>query len=143
MQIRNNYAVDWVENPTSAEGVFNGDIGLVERIGADGEYLVVRFDGGRLARYDRAMYEDLDHAYAITVHKSQGSEYGTVILPLYSCAPMLKTRNLLYTAVTRARQRVILVGRQDVLRQMVENDRHSLRFTLLAERMAGKLESKK
>lgn len=143
MQIRNNYAADWVENPTSSEGIFNGDIGVVERLGADGEYLVVRFDGGRLARYDRAMYEDLEHAYAITVHKSQGSEYGTVIIPLYNCAPMLKTRNLLYTAVTRARQRVILVGRRDVLQQMVENDRQSLRFTLLAERMTGKLPDKK
>ena len=143
MQVRNNYAVDWVENPTSAEGVFNGDIGSIERIGMGGEYLVVRFDGGRLARYDRAMYEDLEHAYAITVHKSQGSEYGTVILPLYSCAPMLKTRNLLYTAVTRARQRVILVGRQDVLRQMVENDHYSLRFTLLAERMKANEGDKK
>ena len=143
MQIRNNYGVEWVDNPTSVEGVFNGDIGVVERIEADGDYMVVRFDGSRAARYDRSMYEELEHAYAITVHKSQGSEYGTVVIPLYYCPPMLMTRNLLYTAITRARQRVILVGRQDVLARMVQNDRHSLRYTLLAPRMSGALPARK
>lgn len=137
MQVRNNYSVEWVENPLGAEGVFNGDIGLIERVGPDGEYITVRYDGSRLARYDRSMYEELEHAYAITVHKSQGSEYGTVILPLYSCPPMLRTRNLLYTAITRARQRVILVGREDILAAMVENDRHFLRYTHLARRLAA------
>ena len=138
MQVRNNYGIEWVDNPTLAEGVFNGDIGVVETIGADGEYMVVRYDGNRAARYDRSMYDELEHAYAITVHKSQGSEYGTVVLPLYSCPPMLLTRNLIYTAITRARQRVILVGRRDVLSRMITNDRHSMRYTLLSERLAGK-----
>ncbi|MBQ2719674.1 MAG: AAA family ATPase, partial [Clostridia bacterium] len=137
MQVRNNYSVEWVENPMNAEGVFNGDIGVIEKIGADGEYLTVRYDGARLARYDRSMYEELEHAYAITVHKSQGSEYGTVILPLYACPPMLRTRNLLYTAITRARQRVILVGREDILSSMVENNRHFLRYTHLSERLCA------
>ena len=139
MQIRNNYNVDWVENTTTAEGVFNGDIGVIEEIGEEGESIVVRYDGNRAARYDRSMYEELEHAYAITVHKSQGSEYGTVLLPLYYCPPMLLTRNLLYTAVTRAKERVILVGRKDVLSRMVENNRHFMRYTLLAERLRGKL----
>ena len=139
MQIRNNYGIEWVDNPMQAEGVFNGDIGIVERIDADGEYMVVRYDGNRSARYDRSMYDELEHAYAITVHKSQGSEYGTVVLPLYSCPPMLLTRNLIYTAITRARQRVILVGRRDILARMIENDRHSMRYTLLAERLGSKL----
>ena len=143
MQIRNNYNVDWVENSTSAEGVFNGDIGVIEKIAADGDYLTVRYDGNRLARYDRSMFEELEHAYAITVHKSQGSEYGTVLLPLYSCPPMLQTRNLLYTAVTRAKNRVILVGRSDLLDRMVSNNRHFLRYTLLSERLTGKIGGKK
>ena len=127
MQIRNNYGIDWIENPSGTEGVFNGDIGTVEKIGEGGEYMTVRYDTYRLARYDRTMYEELEHAYAVTVHKSQGSEYGTVIIPIYSCPPMLRTRNLLYTAVTRARTRVILVGRSDILAAMVQNDRHFLR----------------
>ena len=138
MQVRNNYGVEWVDNPALAEGVFNGDIGIIESIGEDGEYMVVRYDVNRAARYDRSMYDELEHAYAITVHKSQGSEYGTVILPLYSCPPMLLTRNLIYTAITRARQRVILVGRRDILARMVDNDRHSMRYTLLAERLSQK-----
>ena len=142
MQIRNNYNAEWIENPTSAEGVFNGDIGTIEKIGADGEYMAVRFDGQRIARYDRTMYEELEHAYAVTVHKSQGSEYGTVILPLYFCPPMLMTRNLLYTAVTRARQRAILLGRRDVIDRMVKNNRHFMRYTLLCERLSGKLDKR-
>ena len=75
----------------------------------------------------------MDHAYAITVHKSQGSEYPVVILPLYDCAPMLLSRNLLYTAVTRASKMVILVGREQVLAQMVANNRHFIRCTMLEE----------
>ncbi len=138
MQIRNNYGIEWVDNPTRAEGVFNGDIGIVERIGPDGDYMVVSYEGKRSARYDRTMYEELEHAYAITVHKSQGSEYGTVLIPVYFCPPMLLTRNLLYTAVTRARQRVLLIGRRDVLLRMVENNRHVLRYTLLSERLSRK-----
>lgn len=143
MQIRNNYSVDWVENSTAAEGVFNGDIGYIEKIDVSSESLTVRYDSNRLARYDRSMLEELEHAYAVTVHKSQGSEYGSVLLPLYSCPPMLLTRNLLYTAVTRAKQRVILVGRSDMLDRMVENNRHFLRYTLLLERLSGTVGGKK
>ncbi len=139
MQIRNNYAAEWVENETDIEGIFNGDIGIVEEISEDGEFMKVRYDNQRLALYDKSGFEDLEHAYAVTVHKSQGSEYGTVILPLYGCPPMLLTRNLLYTAITRARLRVILVGRGDILARMVENDRHFLRYTLLAPRLRGLL----
>ncbi len=139
MQTRNNYGIEWLENPSGAEGVFNGDIGVIESISEGGDYITVRYDGSRLARYDRTMYEELEHAYVITVHKSQGSEYATVILPLYSCPPMLRTRNLLYTAVTRARLRVIMVGRIDVLQAMVENNRHFLRYTGLRERLSGSL----
>ncbi len=139
MQIRNNYGVEWVDNPSRAEGIFNGDIGLIERIDPDGDYMVVSYEGKRSARYDRTMYEELEHAYAITVHKSQGSEYGTVLIPIYFCPPMLMTRNLLYTAVTRARQRVLLIGRRDILLRMVENNRQALRYTLLSERLSGRI----
>ena len=135
MQIRNNYAVEWLESGAGTDGVFNGDVGIVESVDPAGNYLDVRYDERHLARYDRALFDELELAYAITVHKSQGSEYGTVIIPLYSCPPMLKTRNLLYTAVTRARTRVILVGRRDVLEEMVHNNRQFLRYTLLSERL--------
>lgn len=135
MQIRNNYAVEWLNDDAGTEGVFNGDIGIVEKVDPLGNYLDVRYDERHLARYDRALLEELELAYAITVHKSQGSEYGTVIIPLYSCPPMLKTRNLLYTAVTRARTRVILVGRRDILEEMIRNNRQLFRYTMLAERL--------
>jgi exodeoxyribonuclease V alpha subunit len=79
------------------------------------------------------MLDELEHAYAVTVHKSQGSEYPVVILPMFRCPPMLRTRNLLYTAVTRAARMAILVGRRDILAEMVENDRHALRCTHLAQ----------
>ena len=82
---------------------------------------------------DDSMLDELEHSYAVTVHKSQGSEYPIVILPIARCAPMLRTRNLLYTAVTRAARMVILVGRRDVLAEMVENERHSLRYTNLKQ----------
>lgn len=95
----------------------------------------IRFDD-RLADYPFEILEQLDLAYAITVHKSQGSEYPVVILPVYACAPMLLSRNLLYTAVTRARSMVILVGRPDIVEQMVKNDRRVLRYTTLSERIS-------
>ena len=82
----------------------------------------------------------MDLAYAITVHKSQGSEYPVVIIPMYSCAPMLMTRNLLYTAVTRAKRMVILVGRSDIAGKMAENNREVLRYTTLKKRMADAID---
>ena len=82
---------------------------------------------------DFTQLDEIDHAYAITVHKSQGSEYPVVIIPLYGCAPMLLTRNLLYTAVTRASSMVILVGRRNILEQMVANGQHTHRCTLLSD----------
>ena len=87
---------------------------------------------------DFSLLEDLEHAYAVTVHKSQGSEYPIVIIPMYSCPPMLMTRNLLYTAVTRAQEMVILVGREDYVQKMVENDRKAQRYTCLQQRLAEK-----
>jgi ATP-dependent exoDNAse (exonuclease V) alpha subunit len=102
----------------------------IEDIDESSETMLINFDD-RKTIYEFSMLDELEHAYAITVHKSQGSEYPVVILPLGFCPPMLRTRNLLYTAVTRAARMIILVGRQDVLAEMVENDRHTLRSTYL------------
>ncbi len=134
MQTRNNYDIEWKRNGAPGRGVFNGDIGVIEEIRSSDETLTILFDD-RLAVYEFSLLEEIEHAYAITVHKSQGSEYGVVILPLYHCAPMLKTRNLIYTAVTRAREMVILVGDQRVLSDMIENNRHDFRYTLLDEKL--------
>lgn len=131
MQIRNNYEIQWMRYGTDGTGVFNGDVGVIEEISAAEDRVSIRFDDDRVAEYEGAMGDEIEHAYAITVHKSQGSEYTCVILPLGFCPPMLMTRNLLYTAVTRAKKMVILAGRLDMIRGMVENDRQVLRYTAL------------
>jgi exodeoxyribonuclease V alpha subunit len=134
MQTANNYEIEWEKNGISGLGIFNGDIGVIERILPAEEKMIIRFDD-RVAEYPFEILEELDLAYAITVHKSQGSEYPVVIIPVYPCAPMLMTRNLLYTAVTRARSMVILVGCVSVVEQMVKNDRQILRYTTLCEQV--------
>lgn len=134
MQTVNNYEIEWEKNGLSGMGIFNGDIGVIERILLTEEKMIIRFDD-RLAEYPFEILEQLDLAYAITVHKSQGSEYPVVIIPVFSCAPMLMTRNLLYTAVTRARSMVILVGCVSVVEQMVKNNYQVLRYTTLSERV--------
>ncbi|MBO5878991.1 MAG: AAA family ATPase, partial [Clostridia bacterium] len=134
MQITNNYDIEWEKNSVVGMGVFNGDIGYIEKIDLEREEMKIRFDD-RVATYSFDLCDEIDLAYAITVHKSQGSEYPVVILPMYYCPPMLMTRNLLYTAVTRAKQMVIMVGRSDVPRKMVENNREVMRYTTLAERI--------
>jgi len=133
MQTKNDYSVEW-DTPSgkAGMGIYNGDIGTILSIDADSETMEIRFDDRRCV-YDFGMLDELDHAYAVTVHKSQGSEYPVVILPLFRCAPMLLTRNLLYTAVTRASKMVILVGSYGVLEQMISNNTHSERCTLLSE----------
>ncbi len=136
MQIRNNYDIEWKRGEIVGHGIFNGDVGVIEDINHREEQILVRYED-RVAIYDFTMLEELEHAYAITVHKSQGSEYPVVILPLYSCAPPLLTRNMIYTAVTRARRMVIFVGRQDIITRMIENNRHVMRYTCLAHRLAG------
>ena len=134
MQVRNNYDIAWKKGKYEGSGIFNGEIGVLRAFTEEGAEIL--FDD-RLATYSREDLDDLDHSYAITVHKSQGSEYPTVIIPLYDCPPMLATRNLFYTAVTRACTRVILVGRSAAAFRMVENDRHALRYTALPLRLAA------
>ena len=128
MQTRNDYSLIWEKNGYEGSGIFNGDIGTIIEIDNAGGKLTIDFDD-RICEYDATNLENLEHAWVITVHKSQGSEYPIVIFPLYSCAPMLMTRNLLYTAVTRAEKMVILVGKKAVIEQMVKNDRHAVRYT--------------
>lgn len=137
MQIKNNYEIAWEKTEitgavTEGMGIFNGDIGVIEQIRPSEEAMVVNFEG-RVAVYDYSMLDELEHAYAITVHKSQGSEYPVVIIPLYQSSPRLMTRNLLYTAVTRAKEMVILVGQHETVAQMVQNNRLSHRYTGLRD----------
>ena len=138
MQIKNNYDIQWESgsgvDQTAGSGVFNGDIGTVIFVDPSEGEMVVSFDD-REATYTGEMLDELEHAWAVTVHKSQGSEYPFVIVPMYNAPPPLLIRNLLYTAVTRARRMVILVGREDVIRTMVDNDRQTLRYTGLALRL--------
>ncbi len=135
MQTKNNYELEWERWGMEGRGIFNGDIGTVLAIDAQEEKMKISFDE-RECDYAFENVQDLEHAYAITVHKSQGSEYGAVIVPLYHCAPMLLTRNLLYTAVTRAAKMVILVGSAHVLQRMVETENRTERRTALAQRIA-------
>ncbi len=134
MQTVNNYDIEWEKNGITGIGLFNGDIGVIESINPVDEIVTVMFDD-RTAEYSYDMLDDLELAYAITVHKSQGSEYPVVIIPMYTCAPMLMARNLLYTAVTRAKNMVILVGRTDIPIKMTRNSDYLLRFTALKDKI--------
>lgn len=135
MQIRNNYELEWErEDGVVGMGVFNGDIGVITEIDEGEGSLCVRFDE-RTVVYDFSLLEELEPAYAVTVHKSQGCEYPIVILPVGSVPPMLRSRNLLYTAVTRAQRFVIVVGSRQVLADMVASNRQSMRYTGLAHRL--------
>ncbi len=136
MQKRNNYELAWDRGAISGSGIFNGDIGVIERIDTHEQRMEIRFDE-RLTLYDFSLLDDIEHAYAITVHKSQGSEYPIVIIPLYYAPIMLLSRNLFYTAVTRAEKMVILIGDERVVRTMVDNDRHTMRYTGLARMLAA------
>ncbi len=138
MQVRNQYDIEWTRGSHTGMGIFNGDMGTLLKINKENETVTLSFDE-RIAEYDMSMMEDISHAYAITVHKSQGSEYPVVVMPLSWTGPALQTRNLLYTALTRAKEMVILVGRIDVLSQMVTNNRQIRRNTLLCERIVAKI----
>ena len=132
MQMKNNYSLQWHQGGSTGTGVFNGDIGVIVSIDREAGSLTVDFDG-RVAEYEGASKSDLEPAYAITVHKSQGSEYDTVVIPLGNVPPVLRTRHLLYTAVTRAINRVIIVGREDVLAEMVRTADTDSRCTGLCD----------
>ncbi|ANX02401.1 AAA family ATPase [Thermoclostridium stercorarium subsp. leptospartum DSM 9219] len=140
MQIKNNYNLPWTmedknRKVVSGEGVFNGDMGIIREIDPENDYLTVLFDDGKIVEYSFDMLDELEHSYAITVHKSQGSEFPAVVVALSGVPPMLRLRNLLYTAITRARQLVVIVGDIEILRQMVNNATERERYTGLKERL--------
>ena len=134
MQIRNNYELNWERPDSDGMGVFNGDVGIITDINRGSSCFEIMFDDRHVV-YDFSLLEDLEHAYAVTVHKSQGSEYPIVIVPAYNAPQMLLTRNMLYTAVTRAQRMVIIVGREDIIGYMVNNNRTTMRYTGLAHRI--------
>ncbi len=141
MQVKNNYDILWRDaaGRRSGMGVFNGDIGVITDISPKGEVVTVDFED-KLVEYTPDMLPELEPAYAITVHKSQGSEYRAVILAALDGAPMLLTRGVLYTAVTRARELFIAVGDDQVIATMEENNRQSRRYSALRARLAGETE---
>ncbi len=142
MQTKNNYKLEWyrdggvsaIGDEPDGIGVFNGDIGRIERIEPENDRMVIIFDDRRVY-YDFALDGELEHAFAITVHKSQGSEYPVVIIPVYGCPPQLMTRRLLYTAITRASKMAILVGRDDIVMRMVDGVTDDMKHTGLEKRI--------
>jgi len=143
MQIKNNYKLEWkippsVENNYITEegiGVFNGDMGKITLINDFDEEITVRFDDGRVAQYTFAQADELEHAFAVTIHKSQGTEYTAVIIPIYRGSSRLFNRNLLYTGVTRAKRMVILVGNLGIVNEMIDNISEKKRYTSFSERL--------
>lgn len=142
MQTRNNYQLAWEINTKfglcvdKGMGVFNGDMGVIRQINDFAETMTVEFDEGRMVEYPYKLLDELELAYAITIHKSQGSEYPAVVIPLLQGPSMLMNRNLLYTAVTRARKCVTLVGNEATFVQMVQNTSQQKRYSGLCERLA-------
>ena len=141
MQIKNDYQLAWEKRsrygiPTEqGTGAFNGDTGVIERISTFDENVTVKFEDGRFVTYEFSQLDELELAYAITVHKSQGSEYPAVIIPMSQGPRMLMNRNILYTAVTRARKCVCLVGEEEIFRLMAGNVSESKRYSSLTDRI--------
>ncbi len=135
MQNKNNYNLEWTRGDEKGMGVFNGDVGFVTSVNSFGNTLVVEYEDSKIVKYDINTLEELELAYAVTVHKSQGSEFDVVIMPMFDTHKLLMTRNLLYTAVTRAKKLVILVGKEEILKQFVENDKIQQRYSGLRDKM--------
>ncbi len=142
MQIKNNYQLAWKnrEDFTEGEGVFNGDVGLIENVDTEFNEVSVVYDDCRYVTYSFNQLDELELAYAVTVHKSQGSEFPIVIMPVSWFPPVLATRNLLYTGVTRGKRAVVLVGSENKLNAMVDNDRINERFSGLGVRLGRIME---
>ena len=140
MQIKNNYDILWQkDNGDEGMGIYNGDIGFIEQIDIPSKVMFIRFDD-RVAEYLFEMAPELELAYAITVHKSQGSEFEAVVMPLSSYKSKMHYRNLLYTAVTRAKSRLIILGKEQTITDMIENDRKTIRYTNIKEMLLGEVE---
>ena len=141
MQIRNNYDIMWkkCDGGAAGTGIFNGDVGIIKEIDLQQEFLTVQFDD-KEADYDFTQLGELELAYAITVHKSQGSEYRAVVLAAWSGSPYLLNRSVLYTAITRAKELLIIVGREDTVVSMTENAKKNRRYSGLKLRLQGKVQ---
>ena len=144
MQTKNNYQLAWEIRTKfgltvdKGLGIFNGDMGIIRQINDFAEQMIIEFDEGRMVEYPYKLLDELELAYAITIHKSQGSEYPAVVIPLLSGPMMLMNRNLLYTAVTRARKCVTLVGNEVTFQQMIQNTSQQKRYSGLCDRLKEK-----
>mgnify|MGYP000294384511 CR=1 FL=1 len=141
MQIKNNYQIKWQKKNRfddvvdEGTGVFNGDTGIIKQIIEAAEVVYVEYEEGKIVEYGFSDMDEMELAYAITIHKSQGSEYPAVILPIISGPRMLLNRNLLYTAVTRAKKCVTIVGSADTIRKMIQNVNEQKRYSTLCRRI--------
>lgn len=136
MHIKNNYQLAWkMDGGDEGEGVFNGDVGFITAVDTEDRVVTVRYDDERTVTYDYQQLEEMELAYCLSVHKSQGSEFPCVVMPVVGGPPRLLTRNLFYTALTRARKLVVLVGREDAIEAMVRNDHIAQRYTTLRQRL--------
>ena len=142
MLIRNNYKLEWTIYSGKGRfkveegvGVFNGDMGVIKEIDDYNEEVIVLFDDDKEVRYPYNLLDELELSYAITIHKSQGSEYPAVVLPLFSGPRVLMNRNLLYTAVTRAKQCVVIVGNGRLVENMIQNNDEQKRYSSLDVRL--------
>ena len=141
MQIKNDYQLEWEKKNRygiaveQGSGVFNGDTGIIDDINNYNQSVTVKFEDGRYVDYEFTQLDELDLAYAITVHKAQGSEYPAVIIPMYQGPRMLMNRNILYTAVTRARKCVCMICDLRIFNQMAENVSETRRYSSLDERI--------
>ena len=141
MQIKNDYQLEWEKRSRygiatdRGTGVFNGDTGIISEINLFAETLTVKFEDERYVQYEFSQIDELELAYAITVHKSQGSEYPAVVIPMFQGPRMLMNRNILYTAVTRARKCVCMVGEEDIFHQMAANVNEQKRYSSLDKRI--------
>ena len=141
MQIINDYYIEWkeidnslFENDGEGTGIFNGDMGVIVSIDNEYNRLTVNYDG-KIVTYSNENLDEIEHAYAITVHKSQGSEFKAIIMPIVAVSPMLMTRNLFYTGVTRGKNLVVLIGNEGIMHAMIDNNRVDERYTGLSERL--------
>ena len=137
MHCKNNYSIEWKNLLTfqTGQGIFNGDMGIVSAVDNDAGTVSVLYDGEKLVTYDYSSLDELELAFALTVHKSQGSEFPVVVMPMTHFPPMLATRNLLYTAITRAKEAVVLVGNPRMPNAMVENNSGNRRRSTLRTRI--------
>ena len=132
MQVKNNYNIEWTREGEEGSGIFNGDVGIIRAIDRASGQIKINFEG-RIVTIPSDNLGDIELAYAVTVHKSQGSEFQAVIMPIIDVPPQLCYRNLFYTAITRARSKMITIGRKAQIAQMVENDRKFRRYSALRD----------